>query len=153
MNITQADIDRILTPDAFRRWLRTMNDDVPCGTAGYDCRCPIAQFLQDRTGEVVYVNLVIEVKSTGDEFDLPAWAEEFVLELDSNRANSSREEDNPDEDGYWRLADPDDHVKVREARLIVDDVAPANPRKRLGRRRSRGRGNQHTAGRHAGGGR
>jgi hypothetical protein len=116
-------IERALTPQKFERWLKAQRRTAHVGEAGDECRCPLANYIQDTTGIPVRVSTNDcggVTRRSNTKFLLPHWADEFVHRLDVVYSNAAADED--DLPGHKRLRNPDDHVEAREALTVLYDV-------------------------------
>lgn len=121
----QKRLAKLLNRKRFARWLRSKRRWMYVGEAGERKRCPLACYLKECGIERPDVGPGVEVtmpNGTRQEFHVPCWAEDFEHELDCCRSNYARDDKDPDPPGWWRLADPDDHVTAREALMALECV-------------------------------
>lgn len=116
-------IHRVLTPHKFERWLKAQRRTAHVGEAGAECRCPLANYIEETTGIPVRVSTNdcgCVTRRSNTEFLLPDWADEFVHTLDVVYSNAAADGD--DLPGHKRLRNPDDHVEAREALTVLYHV-------------------------------
>ena len=137
-------VSKSLKPHLFERWLNSHVRTAHVGEAGSYCRCPIAAYASEITGEVCSVSTgegLMLFRRVGEVLTLPRWADEFAHLLDSLYANAGADTKETDPPGHKRLRSPDDRVEAREALVVLADVWPATAR-RLRKAKRRGRGSK-----------
>lgn len=78
-----------LTRAEFRAWLASLPENTWVGARTAAQRCPVANFLFNRTGKVFFVGRAAYKTSGGDIWALPKWTRVFISKVDrsGNPAN------------------------------------------------------------------
>jgi len=99
-----ATLGRPITLAGFEEWLRKRRPNAVVGRAGFEDDCPLARYLKATQGKDASVYVWGDHYCVNSrEYKLPAWAREFVWELDHSR----------------NMGAP---VKAKEAVAILDSV-------------------------------
>jgi len=79
--------NRLITLAGFEEWLRKHQPDTVVGHAHFEDDCPLTRYLKATQGEGANVYVWEDhYFVNGREYKLPAWAEEFVMQLDLPRS-------------------------------------------------------------------